>query len=437
MVNTVSRHRRRPSSRRPSVAQRIFSQVLEEVLADPRAAGQNAFSAASAAADAASRAASAAMDWAQSSSASAAPPDFKFQPSRETSASGRPVPRSRGLGATLHYKPPPRTILAKNRWAMSKQDLHKLNRYNTKYPIPASVKVILGNQIPPSGADQPLGPQWTRTVISNLPTGADAPINCAAFVVALTRNHGTAVGQHNISASSASADSDGHFTAANLLWSTNPSNDNMLGLAHNYSCSGVRAQTDSDYLVSGFKGSFTIGGMQQACDQQVYCQIVRRFDAPSSTAFIPSSDFKELVNGQMLPNDQHWSLLWKQTFIIQGRAPGSAKIPTKKVSFDIPLNYIRSKCKKVSTAASSSYYGTQLEYAFKDTEEMYNECYLVISTRALNLMSQRPTDVTAAAAGGATQTVPVVTPGTVYMVPKIGIQGHVTTHYRFRNKAQT
>ena len=166
----------------------------------------------------------------------------------------------------------------------------------------------------------------------------------------------------------------------------------MEGLDHNYVCTGLRAQTDSDYLVSGVSGGFSIGGMQQSTDQRVYVQIVRRFNAPSQIDDISSDDMKELVNAQQLPNNQHWVQLYKKSFTIKGRAAGSAKIPTEYCSFDLPLNFMRSKTKKISTAASATKYGIQLDYAFENSEQMYNTMYLVITSRALNVTTQEACD---------------------------------------------
>lgn len=346
-----------------------------------------------------------------------------YQPRHRTYSSKSP------LGPSMTYRKPPRVRLAKDRRRMKKGDLQKLRRYQIKYPIPASVKVILGNQDAPSGSSVPLGPQWTRSTTVAIDTGAAANLRLCGFVVPLTKLHNVKVGQHNFAAD-ASAPSAGRYTAQNLLFDIASDGTQMGGLAHNYQCTGLRAQSDADYLVAGVKGSFTIGGMQQSTDQKVYVQICRRFNAPLAVDSVTAEDMKELVNAQSIPNNQHWTQLYRKSFILKGRATGSAKISTKHIKFDLPMNYKRSKTKKVSTAASATKYGTQLDYAYENQEEMYNTLFLVITSRALNITGQEAVDTTNTTTNTAH---PDVETGGGRMDPKIGIKGHVTTMYRYRN----
>lgn len=333
----------------------------------------------------------------------------------------------RHLGPSMTYRKPPRVRLAKNRRNWKKGDLKKLRRYQIKFPIQASVKVILGNQAASTGSSIPLGPQWTRTTTVAKDAGAAANLRLCGFVVPLTKLHNVKVGQGTFAAD-ASAPSSGRYSAQNLLWDIASDGSQMGGLAHNYQCTGLRAQTDADYLVSGVKGSFTIGGMQQSTDQKVYIQVVRRFDSPLAVDTVTAEDFKELVNAQTLPNNQHWVQLYRKSFILKGRAAGSAKISTRHVSFDLPLNFKRSKTKKVSTAASATKYGTQLDYAYENQEEMYNTLFLVITSKALNITGQEAIDYITT-----NKSNPAVEDGGGRMDPKIGIKGHVTTMYRYRN----
>ena len=330
-------------------------------------------------------------------------------------------------GATMQYRKPPRVRLAKNRKNYKKGDLKKLRRYQIKFPISASVKVILGEQATVTDSSLPLGPQWTRSTTVAKDTGAAANLRLCGFVVPLTKLHNVKVGQGTFAADS-SAPSAGRYTQQNLLFDVASDGAQMGGLAHNYVCTGLRAQTDADYLVSGVKGSFTIGGMQQSTDQKVYIQIVRRFDKPLAVDSVTAEDMKELVNSQSLPNNQHWVQLYRKSFVLKGRAAGSAKISTKHCSFDLPLNFKRSKTKKISTAASATKYGTQLEYAYENTSEMYNTLFLVITSRALNITGQEACDDLIS-----TKATPGVDDGGGRMDPKIGIKGHVTTLYRYRN----
>lgn len=333
----------------------------------------------------------------------------------------------RPRGATIVYKKPPRERLVKGWSKLTKKDKAKLYRERIKFPISASVKVILGNQTPPANASSPLGAQWTRATGINLPTGADANVNLCGYVVPLTKQHGLKVGQGNMPASTESP-SAGVYSADNLLWSINTNNTKMNGEAHNYVCTGLRAQSDADYLVAGVRGGFTIGGMQQSTDQRVYCQIVRAFNAPHAVDTISEDHFKELVNAQSLPNNQHWQCLWRYSCTLKGRATGSARVSTKYISFNLPLNYKRSKTKKVSTASSATGYGTQLGYAYENSEEMYNTLYLVITSRALNTSAQEAVDTLS----GST-THPDVQDGGGRMNPRIGIKGYVQTFYKYRN----
>lgn len=354
----------------------------------------------------------------------------------------RPVNRSR-TGASMTYRKPPRVKLAKQRKRLTKNERKKLNRYYVKFPHAASIKVILGNQTPNTDASTPLGPQWTRATGINATTlqatsGASetAVTGLCGFVVRLTSDKGVRVGQGAFAADT-SGPSAGNYNSNNLLWTIKPDSSGMVGEAHNYQCSGLRAMTDANYLVSGIKGSFRIGGMQQSCDQKVYIQIVRRFDKPSTIGSIEVSDFKELVNAQSLPNNQHFVQLYRKSFIIKGRGSGSARIPTHSVNFDLPLNYMRSKTKKISTAASATNYGTQLDYAYENSEEMYNTLYLVITSRSLNTLAQEATDTRPdTAVSGSYVTHPSTGDGGGRMAPRIGIQGHVTTMYRYRNMRQ-
>ena len=353
-------------------------------------------------------------------------PQRKFTDSRNAFRPG---------GPSLHYKPPPRMALAKDRRFLSKKEKEDLHRYHVKFPVTEHMKVILGNQTAPASADTPLGPQWTRSTEVAVDSVTNEYTNVAGFVVALTKLRGTdqlPAGQGNVAANTAGPTSS-NYGFNNLLWDIKSDSSQMNGCAHNYTLTGVRAHIDTDYLIAGFRGSITIGGMQQSCDQRVYMQIVRKFDLPSSVEHIPSTDFKELVNGQMLPNNQHWSLLWKKSFVLKGRAAGSARISQEHVKFDLPVNYMRSKTKKISTAASNTLYGQQLSYAYKNTEEMYNQCYLVITTRPLTAINQEAINAYGAAVGGVTSIHPAVTQGGGRMAPKIGIKGWVKTDYRFRN----
>jgi hypothetical protein len=331
------------------------------------------------------------------------------------------------LGPSMPYRKPPRVRLAKQRSKMKKGDLKKLQRYQIKFPIQASVRVILGNQAASTGSSIPLGPQWTRSTTVAKDTGAAANLRLCGFVVPLTKLHNVKVGQGTFTADS-SAPSAGRYTQQNLLFDIASDGGQMGGLAHNYQCTGLRAQTDADYLVSGVKGSFSIGGMQQSTDQKVYVQVVRRFDRPLAVDSVTAEDMKELVNTQAAPNNQHWVQLYRKSFILKGRAAGSAKISTRHVSFDLPLNFKRSKTKKVSTAASATKYGTQLDYAFENSEEMYNTLFLVITSRALNITGQEACDDLIA-----TKATPGVDDGGGRMDPKIGIKGYVQTMYRYRN----
>ena len=344
-----------------------------------------------------------------------------------TTPSGAPRRSSHPLGATIHYRKPPRTRHVKAYKKLNKKEKKKLYRERVKFPISASVKVILGNQTPPANVSAPLAAQWTRATGVNLPTGADANVNLCGFVVPLTKMHGLKVGQGNMPASTESP-SAGVYSADNLLWTINTNNTKMQGEAHNYICTGLRAQSDADYLVSGVRGGFTIGGMQQSTDQRIYCQIVRAFNAPHAVDTISEDHFKELVNAQSLPNNQHWQQLWRTSFTIQGRATGSSKASTRSVKFNLPLNYKRSKTKKISTAASAAGYGTQLGYAYENSEEMYNTLYLVITSRALNTTAQEAVDTLS----GST-THPDVQDGGGRMNPRIGIKGYVQTFYKYRN----
>ena len=110
--------------------------------------------------------------------------------------------------------------------------------------------------------------------------------------------------------------------------------------------------------------------------------------------------------------------MYKKSFTLKGRATGSARISQKYVKFNLPLNYKRSKTKKISTAAAASSYGTQLGYAYEDSEEMYNTLYLVITSRALNTVAQEAVDTLS----GST-THPDVQDGGGRMNPRIGIKG--------------
>lgn len=331
---------------------------------------------------------------------------------------------------SLTYRKPPRVRLAKNRRNWKKGDLKKLRRYQIKFPIQASVKVILGSQAASSGASIPLGPQYTRSTTVAKDAGAAANLRLCAFVVPLTKLSGLRVGQGNFAFSETAPNTDGNYTQNNLLFSVKSDGTQMLGLDHNYVCTGLRAQSDSDYLVSGLKGSFTIGGMQQSGDQRVYIQIVRRFDQPLNVDTIASTDFKELVNSQSKPNNQHWVQLYRKSFVLKGRASGSARISQRHVKFDLPLNFKRSKTKKISTAAGATLYGTQLDYAFENSEQMYNSLFLVITSRALNTTNQEAIDLL-----NTTNNVthPDVADGGGRMDPKIGIRGYVQTMYRYRN----
>lgn len=337
--------------------------------------------------------------------------------------------RSHPLGASIHYKKPPRTKLVKGYNKLSKKEKAKLYRQRVKFPISASVKVIMGNQTPPGGTSSPLAAQWTRSTSVATPTGADAAINLCGFVVALTKQTNLKVGQDNIAANT-SGPSSGSYAMNNLLYSIKSDSSQMNGEAHNYICTGLRAQSDSDYLVAGVRGSITIGGMQQSTDQRVYCQIVRAFNAPHQVDVIDENYMKELVNAQSLPNNQHWQQLWRHSFVLKGRATGSARISQKNVNFNLPLNYKRSKTKKVSTAASQVTYGTQLGYAYENTEEMYNTLYLVITSRALNTTAQEAIDTLNTTTNS---THPDVEDGGGRMNPKIGIKGYVQTFYKYRN----
>ena len=202
----------------------------------------------------------------------------------------------------------------------------------------------------------------------------------------------------------------------------------MVGEAYNYICTGLRSQADADYLVSGVRGGFSIDGMQQSTDQKVYCQIVRAFNAPHNVDDISEDHFKELVNAQSLPNNQHWQQIWRHSFVLKGRATGSARISQKYVKFNLPLNYKRSKTKKISTASSATLYGTQLGYAYENSEEMYNTLYLVITSRALNTVAQEAVDTLS----GST-THPDLQDGGGRMYPRIGIKGYAQTFYKYRN----
>lgn len=335
----------------------------------------------------------------------------------------------RHLGPSMHYRKPPRVRLAKNRRNWKKGDLKKLRRYQIKFPIQASVKVMLGNQVTAAGTSLPLGPQWTRNTTVAKDTGTLANLRLCGFVVPLTKLTDLKVGQGNFAASTAGpSGTPASYTQNNLMFQIKSDGSQMEGVDHNYICTGLRAQTDSDYLVSGVKGSFTIGGMQQSTDQKVYIQIVRRFNAPSAIDNIPSDDMKELVNAQSCPNNQHWVQLYRKSFVLKGRAAGSAKIAQRHVSFDLPLNYKRSKTKKISTASSADKYGTQLEYAFENTEECYNTMYLVITSRALNVTTQEAVDDLTS-----TKASPGTDSGGGRMDPHIGIRGYVQTMYRYRN----
>lgn len=338
--------------------------------------------------------------------------------------------RNHPLGASIHYKKPPRTKLVKGWGKLTKKEKSKIYRERVKFPISASVKVILGNQTAPTSTSQPLGAQWTRATGVDLPSGASAPTNLCGFVVPLTKLANLKVGQDNIGAGTGGPNSDGDYPQNNLLWSIKSDSSQMIGEAHNYICTGLRAQTDADYLVSGVAGGITIGGMQQSCDQRVYCQIVRKFNAPAPVSHISSDDFKELVNAQSLPNNQHWQQLWTYSFTLKGRATGSARISTQYVKFNLPLNYKRSKTKKISTASSQTTYGTQLGYAYKDSEEMYNTLYLVITSRSLNTVAQEAVDTLNTTTN---TTHPDVEPGGGRMNPRIGIKGYVQTFYKYRN----
>ena len=139
---------------------------------------------------------------------------------------------------------------------------------------------------------------------------------------------------------------------------------------------------------------------------------------------------KELVNSQSKPNNQHWVQLYRKSFILKGRATGSAKISTRHVSFDLPLNFKRSKTKKISTAASATKYGTQLDYAFENSEQMYNSLFLVVTSRALNVTTQEAVDTLNTTSN---TTHPDVEDGGGRMNPYIGIKGYVQTFYRYRN----
>lgn len=342
-------------------------------------------------------------------------------------AAGSARRTSHPTGATIHYRKPPRTKLVKGYKKLTKKEKKKLYRERVKFPISASVKVILGSQTPPANASAPLAAEWTRATGINLPTGADANINLCGFVVPLTKLHGLKVGQGNFAADTSSP-SAGVYSADNLLWSINTNNTKMNAEAHNYICTGLRAQSDSDYLVAGVRGGFTIGGMQQSTDQRIYIQIVRAFNAPHAVDTISEDHFKELVNAQALPNNQHWQCLWKKSFTLKGRATGSAKVSTRYCSFNLPLNYKRSKTKKISTAASATGYGTQLGYAYENSEEMYNTLFMVITSRALNTTAQEAVDTLS----GST-THPDVQDGGGRMNPRIGIKGYVQTFYKYRN----
>ena len=152
------------------------------------------------------------------------------------------------LAPSISYRRPPRVRHAKQRSKMTKKDWKKLNRYQVKFPIQASVKVILGNQAASTGSSIPLGPQWTRSTTVAKDTGAAANLRLCGFVVPLTKLHNVKVGQGTFAADS-SAPSAGRYTQENLLFDIASDGAQMGGLAHNYQCTGLRAQTDADYLV--------------------------------------------------------------------------------------------------------------------------------------------------------------------------------------------
>lgn len=332
-----------------------------------------------------------------------------------------------GVRARITYQKPPRVRLAKQRGKYKKGDLKKLRRMQVKFPIPASVKVILGESATAGGTSVPLGPQWTRGTTVSLPTGATANTHLCGFVVPLTKLTNLKVGQGNFATNTAGP-SSGFYTQDNLLYSIKADSSQMVGEDHNYQCTGLRAQTDSDYLISGVSGSISIGGMQQSCDQLVSIGIYRVFNKPCEVDKIEEQHMKELVNAQTGPNNQSFTPLYLKKMRLKGRGAGSARISTQRVKFDLPLNLKRSKTKKVSTAADATQYGTQLSYAYEQSGLMYNTLFMVITSKSLNTVAQEAVDDLTS-----TKASPGIDDGGGRMNPRIGIQGHVTTHYRYRN----
>jgi len=340
--------------------------------------------------------------------------------------SGRPPP-GHGVRARITYVKPPRVRLAKQRGRMRKGDLKKLRRMQVKFPIPASVKVILGESQSITSTSTPLGPQWTRGTTVAKPTGYAANTHLCGFVVPLTKLTNLKVGQGNISINTAGP-TGGYYTQDNLLFSIKSDSSQMIGEDHNYQCTGLRAQTDSDYLVSGVSGSIQLHGMQQSCDQVVTVGIYRVFNKPCEVDKIEEQHMKELVNAQTGPNNQSFTPLYITKRRFKGRGAGSARISTQRVKFDLPLNLKRSKTKKVSTAADATSYGTQLSYAYEQSGQMFNTLFMVITSRSLNTTNQEAIDDLTAS-----KATPGIDDGGGRMDPRIGIQGHVTTHYRYRN----
>lgn len=340
---------------------------------------------------------------------------------------GRGRAPGHGVRARITYQKPPRVRLAKQRGRYRKGDLKKLRRMQVKFPIPASVKVVLGESQTVGGTSNPLPPQWTRGTTVNLPTGYTANTRLCGFVVPLTKLTNLKVGQGNIAANGAGP-SSGYYTQDNLLYSIKQDSSQMIGEDHNYQCTGLRAQSDSDYLISGVKGNILIGGMQQSCDQSVTVGIYRVFNKPCEVDKIEEAHMKELVNAQTGPNNQTFTPLYLKRLRFKGRASGSARIATQRVKFDLPLNLKRSKTKKVSTAADETAYGTNIAYSYEQSGQMYNTLFMVITSRSLNTTAQEAVDDLTS-----TKASPGVDDGGGRMNPRIGIQGHVTTMYRYRN----
>jgi hypothetical protein len=341
------------------------------------------------------------------------------------------------MSGSIHYRKPPRFRTHKQKKHMKKADWTKLNRYRIKFPIFGSVKVILGNQGAPGSAAAALGPQWERSTLSQQTN--DNTYLCG-YLVKLTSLHGVTVGQHNFAADT-TGPSTGWYGVSNKLFDIKSDNTQMNACAHNIQCSGLPAQTDADYLVSSFDGDFTIGGCQQSGDQGVRVMICRRFDLPrSDTLGLEADAAKELMNSvNVQPNNQHWHIIYKKYFVLRGRGHGSARISQKRVKFSIPLNYKRSQTKRISTAAAATNYGTQQGYAFENSAEMYNDCYLVITSRALN-RTDASDDVTANTPGSGVHNYAINAPSAwpspsanQKLQAKINVKGYVRTGYRYRN----